>query len=148
MTTINNLNQTSGVSGGDLLPIWSQTNGDTQSVSITALSAYIIGLVGGSNGIVTQYASPNATGFTVNLGQNLATWLLLTPLAGYAAGTLVLPASPVNQQRITVNSTQSITALTVNGNGNTVNGAPTTLAANAFFTLQYDAVLDSWYRIA
>jgi hypothetical protein len=28
-----------------------------------------------------------------------------------------------------------------------VNGAPTTLAANAFFRLRFDGVFNAWYRI-
>jgi hypothetical protein len=46
-----------------------------------------------------------------------------------------------------VNTTQAVTALTVAGNGATVNGAPTTLAANGFFRIRFDAVLDVWYRV-
>jgi hypothetical protein len=29
-----------------------------------------------------------------------------------------------------------------------VTGAPTTLAANAFFTLRFDATTNAWYRVA
>jgi hypothetical protein len=31
--------------------------------------------------------------------------------------------------------------------GNTVTGAPTTLAANDFFTMRYDAATAAWYRV-
>ena len=36
---------------------------------------------------------------------------------------------------------------TVAGNGSTVNGAPTTLAANSFFRLRFDGVFKAWYRV-
>ncbi|MFV1151999.1 hypothetical protein QMK98_29610, partial [Klebsiella pneumoniae] len=114
---------------------------------VSQLTAYILGLIGGSNALVTQYSSPNATGFTVNAESVPNLWLLITPLAGFAAGAIVLPSLPVNQQQITVSCTQAVTALTVSGNGKTVNGAPTTLAANGTFTLRYDGVKQSWYRI-
>jgi len=80
-------------------------------------------------------------------GQNV--FLLLTPTAGFAAGTITLPpqATLDDGQELLVTTTQSVTALTVAGNGATVNGAPTTLAANAFFNLRYDAVNKAWYRV-
>ena len=147
MSTIQNQNQVPSVNQSDLIPVYSNTSGITAQMSVSQLTAYILWLIGGSNGLSTQYASPNATGFTVNLQSVPNGWLVLTPLAGYAAGTLVLPAMPVNQQQVTVSCTQAVTTLTVNGNGKTVNGAPTTLAANATFSLRFDGVNQSWYRI-
>lgn len=93
-----------------------------------------------------QYAAPSATGFSVTITVP-NTWLILTPVAGYAAGTIVLPLNPANEQDVIVNCTQSVTTLTVSGNGKTVTGAPTTLAANAFFHLRFDATLNAWFRI-
>lgn len=106
-----------------------------------------------ATGFQTQYFAPNATGWGVTVapatsGQKV--YLLVTPVAGYAAGTITLPAqaSCVDGQEVLVSCTQSVTALTVAGNGATaVNGAPTTLAANAFFRLRYDGVSKSWFRI-
>lgn len=102
----------------------------------------------------TQYAAPSATGFSVTItdgsGDNTNVHLILTPVAGYGAGTIVLPpvASCVDKQQVLVNCTQAVTTLTVSGNGATaVTGAPTTLAANAFFTLKYDAPTSTWYRV-
>jgi len=48
---------------------------------------------------------------------------------------------------VLVNCTQAVTTLTINGNGATVTGAPTTLAANAFFRLRFEAVAGVWYRV-
>jgi hypothetical protein len=78
-------------------------------------------------------------------------WLVLTPVAGYAAGTITLPviANVVDKQEVKVICTQAVTTLTVAGNGATgVVGEPTTLAANDFFTLKYDTLYDTWYRSA
>jgi hypothetical protein len=76
-------------------------------------------------------------------------FLLLTPGGTYATGTIVLPALAecADGQEVLVTCTQIVTALTVSGNGSTVNGAPSALAANGFFRLRFDGVLDSWYRV-
>lgn len=97
-----------------------------------------------------QYSAPSATGFSVQItdgSDNIH--LILTPVAGYAAGTIVLPllANCVDGQEVLVNCTQAVTTLTVSGNGSTVTGAPTTLAANAFFRLRFDDVTNTWYRV-
>lgn len=147
MSTINQQNQVASVSGSDLIPVYSNQYGVTAQMAVTQLTNYILALMGGSASLATQYASPNATGFSISSESIPNLWLIITPLAGYAAGTIVLPSSPVNLQQINVNSTQAVTALTVNGNGKPVNGAPTTLAANAFFSLRYDGVNQSWYRV-
>lgn len=150
MTAINQLTSQDQLSSSDQLPIWSGGNQDTRKVTLSVLAAFLQGLLSAEGGIITQYAAPSATGFSVTIapptsGANM--WLLLTPNAGYAAGTIVLPALPVDQQEVQVNTTQAVTTLTVSGNGSGVVGAPTTLAANAFFTLRYDGVLKNWYRV-
>jgi hypothetical protein len=53
----------------------------------------------------------------------------------------------VDGQQLLVSCTQAVTTLTVAGNGSTVNGAPATLAANAFFRLRFDGVFKAWYRV-
>lgn len=148
MSAINQLNQVATLSSGDTIPIYSSNNGDTQKVSLTQLVAYILAQLGSVTGLVTQYFSPNATGFTATVSNQTAnTWLLLTPAAGYAAGTVVLPlkSTSVDQQQVTVSTTQAVTTLTINGNGASVYGAPTTLTAGQSFTLKFDGVNGNWY---
>jgi hypothetical protein len=154
MPSINQLTRTSEISAGDLLPLFSTDNGDARAVAISVLLAYIQeNLPAEFNEYVTQYSGPTATGFNTTItdgaSNNINVHLILTPLAGYAAGTITLPlkASVVDKQEVLVNCTQAVTTLTVAGNGATVVGAPTTLAANAFFRLKYDAVLSTWYRV-
>lgn len=104
----------------------------------------------GSNPFFSQYAAPAATGFSISVNDDtLSVRLIITPLAGYAAGTIVLPTKTkcVHGQTIKVNCTQAVTTLTINGNGATVVGAPTTLAANAYFVLEYESVTGTWYRV-
>lgn len=145
MATINQLNQASQINQSDLLPIYSSMNGNAQNIPISMLAAYILTLLGGAGGLVTQYSSPNASGFSITVGNNLNTWLLITPVADYAVGTLVLPTILYNQMELTISSTHAVTTLNITGG--TVNGAPTTLAANGFFKLRYDGVSQSWFRI-
>lgn len=101
----------------------------------------------------TQKSSPSATGFNVTVtslidGVTYDVWLLLTPTAGFAAGTITLPpaATCVERQIISVSCTQQVSTLTVSGNGATVKGAPSALAADSTFRLRFDLSSSTWYR--
>lgn len=145
---IGSLTAVSEIGPGDSWVIWSAANQDTRRVPETVQRAFIAAHApSGQAPLVAQYAAPSATGFTVTVGNGDA-WLILTPTAGFATGTIVLPANRTAGQRVQVICTQAVTALTVDGAGTTVTGAPTTLAANAFFTMAFDAVLAAWFRVA
>jgi len=150
MPTINQLSAVDQVVSSDQVPIYSSEQGDARKASMATLLAFFAGQITANDDKMTQYSAPSATGFNVQVNNdNLSVWLVLTPVAGYAAGTLTLPAvaNCVDRQEILVNCTQAVTALTVAGNGATVTGAPTTLAANAYFRLRFDAVTNTWYRV-
>lgn len=144
MTKINELTAVDTVADGDQFAIWSTVNGDTRRVALSAVKAFV---QLGARVLDTQYAAPSATGFSVTVTGTDDAWLILTPVAGYADGTIVLPASPTDKQRVEVSCSQAVTTLTVGGNGNSVVGAPTTLAAGGFFAMLFDDVLNSWYRV-
>jgi hypothetical protein len=150
---MSNLTRTDGVEVGDLVVIWKTADGDFRGVPLDAFVDDLKALLSLKEEADTQYAAPAATGFNIAiLGADPANdvHLLLTPLAGYAAGTLTLPpvATLRDKQEVIVNTTQAVTALTVAGNGATaVIGAPTTLAANAFFRMQYEQSNKTWYRV-
>lgn len=147
MTNINQLSSLDTIQLGDLLAVWSTNNGDTRKASMSLLLSFMQANLTLPGSLATQYAAPSATGFsvTVALGD---TWLLLTPTGTFAAGTIVLPTSAADKSEVSVNCTQIVTALTVSAGGTTVTGAPTTLAAaNAFFTMRYDAATNAWYRV-
>ena len=151
MTTINQLSAVSTLTAADLLPVYSSENGDARKASLTVLAAFIQTLITSTDDKVTQYSAPSASPFTVTItNSSNSVWLILTPTAGFAAGTITLPAvaNCVDKQEILINCTQIVTALTVDGNGATVTGEPTTLAANDFFSLRFDGVTDTWYRIS
>lgn len=152
MTSFYNLSPTDTVSGADQIPVLVLQSGDVRKMSVSQLLEFIQDGLSSSGYMQTQYAAPNATGFNVALvpvtpGGSL--YLLLTPIAAYAAGTITLPsaANVADGQEILLNTTQAVTALTVSGNGAAVIGAPTTMAINAFFRLRYNGILNTWYRV-
>lgn len=150
---ISQLSRADSISLSDLLIFWSSVNSDTRAGSVSLLLDLLQENLTAPGDDMTQYAAPNASGFSVGIapltdGQNV--YLLLTPTGAFAAGTIVLPAVAecVDGQQVLVSTTQAVTTLTVSGNGATaVNGAPTTLAANAFFRLRFDGIFKSWYRV-
>lgn len=152
---IRNLTATDSLSTGDNFAIGSANNGDdrkaTGAVLVTFLeSALDFSPSGAFPNYLTQYAAPSATGFNVQItdaDDNIH--LILTPVAAYAAGTITLPTSTnlADKQEVLVNSTQAVTALTIDGNGATVTGGPSNLVANSFFRLRYDLAGNTWYLV-
>lgn len=150
MPTINQLTAVDAVVSSDQVPIYSSDNGDARKASMATLLKFFAGQITSIDDMITQYSAPSATGFSVQVNNDSNNvWLVLTPTGGFAAGTLVLPsvANCVDRQEILVNTTQAVTTLTISNGGATVTGAPTTLAANAFFRLRFDIVTKTWYRV-
>jgi hypothetical protein len=156
MPTINQLSAADSIVAGDLLPAFIQSAGDARKVSMTTLLAFMQANLTfpsftGVDAFDTQYAVPSATGFNVAITDSSAnTHLILTPTAGYAAGTITLPAvaNCIDKQEVLVNCTQQVTTLTVNGNGAVaVTGEPASLGADDFFRLKYDLTTQTWYRV-
>lgn len=150
MATINQLSQMSAVSGADLLPIYSSSNGDARKLSVSALLTYF----------QQQFASPTVsanlyvptTGFSIAVTTPVSEqqWLLLQPAGPLASGTIVLPlnTSTPDGTEVLITTTQTITALTIGLNGAVaVNGSPTTLSAGAAVRLRYYQATLSWYAI-
>lgn len=150
MPQINQLAAVDQVQSGDQVPVYSATNGDARKASLALLKTFFQEGITAADDKITQYAAPSATAFSIQVNNDAdSVWLVLTPTAGFAAGTLVLPAvaNCVDRQEVLVNCTQAVTTLTVSGNGATVTGAPTALTANGFFRLRFDAITDTWYRV-
>jgi len=150
MPQINQLSAVDQVQPSDQVPLYSSQNGDARKASLSLLKTFFQEGITATDDKITQYAAPSSTGFSVQINDDSdSVWLILTPTGGFAVGTLVLPALShcVDKQEILVNCTQAVTTLTINGNGSTVTGAPTTLAANAFFRLRFDDVTNTWYRV-
>jgi len=151
MPTINQLAGISQVSGGDLLPVYVSNNGDARKVSITQLLQYFQ-QVFASPTVATNLYTPG-TGFNITVPTPVSEqqWMILQPAGTLAAGTITLPLNTgvPDGTEVLITTTQIITSFTlaVNGAANAY-GAPTTLAANAFFTMRFYQATNSWYRIA
>lgn len=97
-----------------------------------------------------DYQTP-ATGFSITIG-NQTSSLLLDPAGTLATGTITMPAAPINGQVVNINSTQTITALTVAANaGQSIKNAPTTLVISTTgsqgYSYIYRTANTTWYRL-
>jgi hypothetical protein len=150
MPTINQLAGLSQISGGDLLPIYVPNNGDARKVSVSQLLTYFQTVFAAPT-VSTNLYTPGA-GFNITVPTPVSEqqWMLLQPAGTLATGTITLPlntGTPDGTQLL-VTTTQIITAFTLALNGAAAAfGAPTTLAANAFFTMRFYQATNSWYRI-
>lgn len=147
---INQLNTADQLNSGDLLPMWSQANGDARKISFQDFLNWLESQqIATQDNKITQYAAPaSASTLQITDSQN-SVWLILTPIGTLASLTLKLPlvSNVLDRTEILVNSTQAITTLSVDTNGATVYGGPVTLAANGFFRLRFDIVMKTWYRV-
>lgn len=95
------------------------------------------------------YASPSATGFTVNIGARKQI-ALLTPAAAYAAGTINFPpkASLYDSQTAEITCSQAVTAVTWGANGAAfVLNGPSGLTAGQTVRFRYFGTIDWWVRV-
>ena len=151
MPTINQLAGLSQVSGGDQLPIYVPNNGDARKVSVSQLLQYFQQTFAAPT-VATNLYTPG-TGFNITVPTPISEqqWMVIQPAGTLAAGTITLPlntGTPDGTQ-VLVTTTQIITSFTLALNGAaSAFGAPTTLAANAFFTMRFYQATNSWYRVA
>lgn len=150
MVQINNLSSTTSLAGGDLLPVYSSSVGDTRKASLSTFLAFVRANLA-SPDFTTEIVAPTSSGFNIQLAaQTSNLWLIINPTGAFAAGTVTLPpvAGCYDGQVIQVSVTNDVTALTVNGNGGTVLGAPSTLPATGFFALRFNLLQQTWYTVA
>ena len=151
MPTINQLAGLTQVSGGDQLPIYVPNNGDARKVSVNQLLQYFQTTFAAPT-VATNLYTPG-TGFNITVPTPVSEqqWMVIQPAGTLAAGTVTLPlntGTPDGTQ-VLVTTTQIITSFTLALNGAAAAfGAPTTLAANAFFTVRFYQATNSWYRVA
>jgi hypothetical protein len=150
MPTINQLPVLGQVSPGDQIPVYTPNNGDARRMPISQLLAYFQQTFA-SPTLATNIYTPG-TGFNITVPTPVADqqWMLIQPAGTLATGTVTLPLNTQTPDgtQVLVTSTQIITTFTLALNGaSNAFGAPTTLAANAFFTMRYVQATNSWYRI-
>lgn len=154
MPQINQLTATDTLDPGDLVPVFDQSSGDARKAAMSVLLQYVqdnIVFPSSETGFTTQYAAPSLDGFNIQITNGSSNiHLILTPTAGFSTGAITLPSSTVaiDRQEVLVNCTQLVTTFTVNGNGAiAVTGEPSSIGADDFFRLKYDAATSTWYRI-
>ena len=150
MVTINQLSALDTITAADLLAVYSSSSGDARKVAASVLLAYIQANLS-FPGLVTQYGAPLA-GATVQVTDgDDSVHLILTPAGVLATLTLKLPAlaNCVDGQEFLVNTTQAITALTLDENGASIIGFAdgATLAADGYLRFKFDSTLSTWYRV-
>ena len=150
MTQINQLSSTDDLSGSDLVPVWSQTNGDTRKVSLTNLAKQAQTLNSTSLTEVTQFETPT-TGAVVPINANgVNTLLIISGASTLASLTITLPAAAgaVDGQDVAITSAITVTTVTYNANGATaVTGGQTSLSTTTPLRLRYYKASNTWYRI-
>jgi hypothetical protein len=150
MPTINQLSGISQVSGGDLLPVYVSNNGDARKVSITQLLQYFQQTFAAPTVATNLYTLGTGFNITVPTPVSEQQWMIIQPAGTLATGTVTLPLNTgvPDGTQVRVTTTQIITSFTLALNGAAAAfGAPTTLAANAFFTMRFYQATNSWYRV-
>ena len=145
MTTINQLSAADTISGGDLIAVYKQSQGDARKSSMTNLAAFVAAQSAGTSE-VTQYAVPTTTAFQVNVNQD-DTWLLMKPTGTFATGTITLKPAPADKSEITITSIRAVGTLTITAASSTIVGSPNSIGINGFLKFKYDLGDNTWYRV-
>lgn len=96
--------------------------------------------------VVTYSIQIPISGFSITIGTGI-NQLILNPGGILATGTVIMPLLALDGQIVKISTEQTISALTVSGNsGQTVVGAPTTLAQNSSAAFVYNFANLKWYR--
>jgi len=151
MPYINQLPLLMVASPGDQIPVYTPNNGDARRLPIGALLDYFQKTFA-SPTLATTIVTPG-TGFNVAVPTPVSQqqWMLIQPAGTLADGTVTLPLNTQTPDgtEVLVTTTQIITTFTLALNGAAIAyGAPTTLAANAFFRVRFVQATNSWYKIA
>jgi len=103
----------------------------------------------GTNGLIQQYDyQVLTTGFSYTFASGTQT-LVANPAGTLATGTITMPAAPADGMSITIESTQVISAITVQGNtGQSIVGTPTQLLPNQPLSWVYRVTNTTWYPLA
>lgn len=152
MTTINQLSQAKKIASSDRIPVYSAENGDTRSGTVQQIAEAVLEAIEGSPDETIYSLTTDGSSFTVAVlpaTPGGSAWAQITLSIPAPAGTIILPGADdrAHGQEVLVTCTQAVAALTFNGSGAAVAGAPTNLAANGFFRLRFDSISTTWYRI-
>lgn len=120
------------------------TNNDAHWVNSAGVDA---NLSQAAQGALPYTYNVPVTGFALTIANGIQA-LVLNPAGTLAAGTVTLPAAPIDGGTVIISTTQTITALTISPNtGQTVADAPATLGIGGAVRFLYNATTATWYRI-
>lgn len=148
MATINQLSQLNEIELGDLLATFVASTGVAEKASISELITYLeSNIVLPVTDYTVQVEYKTATGYSVSVTDSGASmWVIVKQGDDYAAGTVVLPATPVDHQEVLLTIDSQLTALTIDGGDYTVVGAPTdTLYAGQSWMFIFHETRGYWY---
>ena len=150
MSDFEDLNAASALVDGDLLAIYDQSNNDARRITLQVLLDWFednTSFTADRYLSTMQYPSVSASGFSItatDTGEDV--WMVVTADGAYATGTIVFPASPVDQQEIWYQFDKTVTSLTIDGNGATVSYTPAIATAGNTYKKKYDLTNNTWYH--
>ena len=150
MVSISQLSTVPSVSSGDYFPCASASMGVDAKATGAQLLAFIQANYT-SPDFTVQTAAPTTTGFTAALAAAAGSiWAIINPTGNFATGAITLPpvADAFDGQQILVSVGALVEALTVNGNGATVVGAPSSVDRIGGFILRYRASTATWHCLS
>lgn len=105
--------------------------------------------IDGNNGVLQSYDyQVLTTGFSYTFASGTTT-LIANPAGTLATGTITMPGSPADGMVITIQSTQQVTAVTVQGNtGQSLVGGAAQLIPNQPLSYVYRQSNTTWYAMA
>jgi len=105
--------------------------------------------IDGTNGLLQSYDyQVLTTGFSYTFAAGTQV-LVAVPAATLATGTITMPSAPADGMVITIQSSQQITALTLNGNtGQSIVGTAVQISPNAPLSWVYRLTNTTWYPFA
>lgn len=138
----------SELTGQELVPGYDEKNALAIYVVLNTLAEWVKAKISPTSYDKTINVPVNGFNYTMNDNSNNQ-WLFLNPGGTLATGTVVLPvkSAAIDGQELSITSSQTITALTVNANGATLNGTITTLTANAPIALRYESQTETWVQV-
>ena len=105
--------------------------------------------IDGANGLLQSYDyQVLTTGFSYTFAAGTQV-LVAVPAGTLATGTITMPSAPADGMVITIQSSQQITALTLNGNtGQSIVGTAVQISPNAPLSWVYRLANTTWYPFA
>jgi len=135
-------NNLSNIQGGSATERYHLTN--AQVGDLTTLTSIIPDIPKINYGFTYQLEAP-LTGTTVNFLDNKE-YLILRPIGSLATLTIALPPNPIDGQTIWIESTQTVTSVTLTSS-KTILGTITTLSPLISVKYIYIAPDNTWYKL-